>query len=372
MQRNLNNDMPNEITGADSFNKIGLINEQIRLIKERGLHTYLNRDINKFEEYFARLQELLDLSATNYRFEEAYELFYKIFDAVPLIYHRLSDIPIFRGARNKIGEIFTSQSRISYNKNLAQIGPGKFNVWYQPMFYGCLPYRPQIEKEYPEPRLVAALECCKDLFQNENGLLVQDITVGKWLIREPFDAINLCFDSVHLIKNPELKEVNDRFRKHMLDTFSPQGSKFIMKIFEFFSTLCRTSSDAQAYYVLTALFTAIKTYHQVETNLNVDALISPSAASEGHGLNIVMFPETVDRCLYLDAVIMDRYFLVMPEARNYSVYPCSDVVQNHKRILDFDYLFKNYLPLSPDFIKRNYICDYSDGGDFKQLRPHFV
>jgi len=179
----VDNNIPSKPANTDSFNGIGLIDQQIKLLKERGIHTYLNRDIGKFEKYFARLKELLDLPATNERFDEAYELFYRIFDAVPLMYHRLSDIPIFRAARNKIGEVFTSQSRISYNKNTDQIGPGKFNAWYQPMFYGCLPYRPQVEKEYPEPRLVVALECCKDLYRHDNTLLVQDITIGRWHIQ---------------------------------------------------------------------------------------------------------------------------------------------------------------------------------------------
>lgn len=353
MDQNKSQVMPNQ-----SFDSLTSIQQQVALIKERGLDSYLNKDLALFRGYFQHLKNMLTLPANNENFEEAYENFYRIFDAVPVMYNRLIDMPIFRATRSKINEVFSTQERISYNKLTHHIGPGKFNVWYQSMFYGCLPYKPTDATKYPPPLLVAALECCKDLYNSDTSLLVQDITVGRWKIEESIIAINLCFDHIHLQKNTELQQVNNNFLKHLSTAYSPEASQFIKDLFEFFSSLCRTGSDEQTYYILTALFSAIKKYHAVNNNLNVEALISPSAASEGHGLNIVMEPATVDRCLSLDAVMMERYFLILPEKQSYTCYPCTEVILNTSSAKNFNYNFSKYIPISPDYISRHQFKDY--------------
>ncbi|MDN3551003.1 hypothetical protein [Mucilaginibacter aquaedulcis] len=345
-------------SNASAFDNIPSLDEQISLLKERGLDSYLKRDLHIFKQKFDRLRELLNEPANNKNFEEAYQLFYYIFDVVPMMYHRLSDMPIFRAARNKINEVFSIQSRISYNKNISAIPAGKFNVWYQPMFYGCLPYGPSKPELYPPPRLVASLECCKDLYNDKTKLLIQDITIGKWQIREPINAINLGFDHVHLSRNPELKQVNEQFIKHIFEVYSGEAGHFIKDLLEYFSCLCRTGSDEKSYYVLTALFNALKIYHETNNELKVDALISSSAASDGHGLNIVMTPEIVDRCLWLKAVIMDRFFLVSPERNTYSIYPCTEIIENHLEVSDFHFQFKKYIQVAQNYIERYAFKDY--------------
>jgi hypothetical protein len=322
----------------ENFDSLKNLPEQIRLLQERGLAARLNNELPKFIGYFEEIKKLLE---------------------VPMMYNTLSDIPIFRAARNKLNELFSTQSRISYNSNPETIEAGKFNVWYQPMFYGCLPYRPQEPKLYPPPRIVAALECCKDLYKPEVLLAFQDITIGRWYINKPFDAINLCFDNVHLQKNFELKKVNDAFFEHMRKAYSTEAANFIKDLYQFFSTLCRTGSDERAYYILTALFASLKIYHKENNGLNIVALISASAASEGHGLNIVIEPSAVNEHLLLNAVIMDRFALVLPEMINYAGYPVSEIVFNYHNSEDFRFSFKSFIPISQDYIKMHHFKDYA-------------
>ncbi|RYY06580.1 MAG: hypothetical protein EOP43_05925 [Sphingobacteriaceae bacterium] len=336
----------------NSFDKIPEVTKQIRLLKETGLHSYLNRDINIFKQKFEQLKQLLLCSANNENFEKAFELFYYIFDAVPMMYNRLSDVPIFRAASNDLNEVFSTQSRISYNPKKENIGPGKFNVWYQSMFYGCLPYEAVNKNEYPEPRLVAALECCKELYSNNKPLVVKDITIGRWELKESINAINLAFDNVHLSKNPELKRTNDQFLNHILEAYSPEAGQLIKEIYKYFSSLCRTGSDEKTYYILTALFASLQNYYETNKGLKIDALISSSAASEGHGLNIVIIPDAVERCLWLKAVMMDRYFSVAPEFTTYSCYPITEVIFNHFKATNFNFTFKKYIPLANRFLEK--------------------
>lgn len=356
-----NNEFLNQSGADNDFDKITSINDQIKLIKERGLSDYLDRDIDKFSQRFETLKVLRYLPPTNERFQQALELFYEIFDVIPIMYQRLSEIPIFRATTNRVSEVFTSQSRISYNSDATEIKPGKFNVYYQSMFYGCLPYTPLNTDLYLPPRLVASLECCKDLFNPEKTLLVQDITVGRWHVEQAFNAINLCFDQLHLGNNPGLKAANDKFLKYLLEAFSKEAGKFIKTVFEYFSVLCRVGKDENAYYVLSALLTALKAYHKDHNGINVEALISPSAASEGHGLNIVMNPETVDQHLTLNAIVTDRFFLLLPGKKTYCSYPCTEIIVNHQKLKDFQYKFKRYIPIAPRFMNNNSFVELGYG-----------
>lgn len=323
---------------------------QMALFKQRGLDAYLARDLSKFQNRFETLQLLLDKPANNENYEKAFRIFYDVIDAVPLLYNELSDFDIFRAQTNKPNELFDSQSRISYNKTYPNlIAPGKFNVWYEPMFYGCLPYRPVNEDEYLPPYLSATFETCKEL--KNRTIPLQDFTIGQWKIKSPFHVINLCFDEFHLAHNYELKTANDEYVKNLTATLSSSAGDFVHQLFRYYSELCRTGSNEGSYYILTALFNAIRQYYANE-NAEVNGLISCSAATDGVGLNIVLTPAAVDKYLYLGAVFMFRYFLVTPEAKNYIAYPCSEVIINRQKIHDFKYSFKEYLIPAERFLKR--------------------
>ena len=319
------------------------------LFKQRGLDIYLTRDLSKFRERFETLQLLLDKPANDENYEKAFSIFYAIIDAVPLLYNELSGFDIFRAQTNRPNELFNSQSRISYNKtNPGRIPPGKFNVWYEPMFYGCLPYKPINENEYLQPYLAATYETCKEL--KDRTIPLQDFTIGLWKIKSPFCVINLCFDDFHLANNYELKRANDEYIKNLTLNLSSQAGDFVYQLFKYYSSLCRTGSNEGAYYILTALFNAIRQYYSNE-DTKINGLISCSAATDGVGLNIVLTPSAVDEYLYLDAALMFRYFLVMPEMIKYIAYPCSEIVINHQKTDDFNYSFKEYLIPSDRFLK---------------------
>jgi hypothetical protein len=84
----------------------------------------------------------------------------------------------------------------------------------------------------------------------------------------------------------------------------------------------------------------------------VSGIISSSAATEGKGLNIVLTPETVDLHLLLNAVCMYRFFLIMPEAKSYSIYHCTEIIENHLDVQDFNYRFKRYISPAERFLQK--------------------
>lgn len=327
-------------------------NQQLELYKDRRLNEYLQNHLSEFKEIFEQLQLLQNESANNENFEKAVKLFYKIFDYVPIMYTQVDGSDIFRAQSNNINELFTNESRISYNKTNANIiSPGKFNVWYDAVFYGCLPYRPEKKRTYFEPYMVACYETCKALQDSAQQVFIHDFTIGQWKTKSPFTVVNLCFDDHHLSLNPELRSVNTRYLDLLCGTLNSDAHEFIRNLFNYYSILCRTGSDHKAYYILTALFHAIQIYYR-EEHVEINGLISSSAASSGTGLNIVLTPPAVDGFLYLNSVFMYRFFLVSNAPKFYVAYPCSEIIYNGSKSHDFEYHFKEYLMPSESFLKR--------------------
>lgn len=329
-------------------------NEQLELYKARGLNKLLENRLSEFKEKFEKLKLLENEPPNDENFETAVWIFFDIFDVLPLMFNQLEGSDIFRAQCNGPDELFTNQSRISYNKdNPKSINPGKFNVYYDAVFYGCVPYRPDKLRGYIEPYIVACYETCKALQDQTKQVLIQDFTIGQWKPKSAFNVINLCFDEHHLTLNPELRSANGRWLELLKDTLSLDAHQFIKDIFNYYSILCRTGSNEKTYYILTALFHAIRIYYG-EDNIEINGLISSSAASNGVGLNIVLTAAAVDKFLYLNAVFMYRFFRVTNGSSFYVKYPCSEIIYNESKIPDFEYRFTEYLRPSSSFISRQF------------------
>lgn len=330
-----------------------LIPKQIDLFKQRGLHKYLDRDIAKFKRKLERVQELTSKSATQRNFAGAYYVFYKIFDAVPLLLNNLMGMQIYRSQTNNPNELFNTQSRISYNKTNTSIIPaGKFNASRQPMFYGSLPYIAEDRMLSFPAAMTACLETCKPITDPAKTVLLQDFTIGTWKIINPISVANLAFDETHLSNHSELRLANHTYLTQMKSNLSSEAGDFVDTLFTYFSCLCRTGRNESAYYVLTAFFEAIRAYYRNNLGYQIKGLISSSAATEGRGLNIVMTPEAVDEHLLLSEAHMERFFLVMPEAVTYCTYPCTEVMKNLNHETNFNYTFSKYIPVAERFIDR--------------------
>jgi len=328
------------------MDSIQLIRQQILFMKERGTFSYLERDADKFLRMLERLNQLLEKPLSERNFNGAYQVFYRILDAVPLLVNQNSDTAIFRAVTNDPGEVFNHQQRISYNKTRPEkIGGGKYNRPGEAMFYGCMGYPPTQGTPYFSPVETAELEACPELRKSVKTLLTQDFTVGRWLVKRPFWIVNLCFDDGHLSNNPFFAQANGVYLEMICDELSPKAAGFVRQLVQVYSRVAATRSDDNAYYMLTALFLAIRNYYREETGMLVAGMASPSAATGGKGLNVVLIPDAVDEFLYLDGVIMRRHRLLLPEKLLYDKKECSEEIINKGRVPDFTFEFKKYIPL---------------------------
>jgi len=328
------------------MDSIQLIKQQILIMKDRGLFEYLDRDADKFLRKLERLNQLLEKPLNNRNFNGAYQVFYRIIDAVPLLVNRNSDTAIYRAVTNEPGELFNHQQRISYNKTRPdKIGKGKYNRPGEAMFYGCMGYPPIPGVPYFSPVETAELEACPELRMPVKTLLLQDFTIGRWLIKRPFWIVNFCFDDGHLLNNPFLARANDVYLNMICEELSLKAAYFVRQMVKVYSRVSATRSDDSAYYMLTALFKAVRDYYRDTYGQLVAGMASPSAATGGKGLNVVLIPEAVDEFLYLDGVIMRRYRLMLPEKIHYDKKECSEEILNWRRVPDFTFEFKEYIPL---------------------------
>lgn len=255
-----------------------------------------------------------------------FQNFISIVKFVPLM-AVVIDIPqVVRGQKNTKNEpVFSDQRRISYNSSrMDLIEFGRFNRKGEPLFYASLPTE-TINIDYV---LSCALECCKEISAEIRNYKFQDITVGGWLVKEPFPVINLCFDDEHLNENPSLQTEVHNYLGVIAECFSTDASKFIKSFLYYFSELSGTPADSDFHYFApTALFCAIRYYYGEIVEEPKFGLIYPGAMSDKKGLNIVMTCEAVDRFLKLDKVVMYRYCPVYSGRTDCLAEPCSDLVR---------------------------------------------
>jgi hypothetical protein len=308
------------------MSKIGLVEKmtlQNDFSKSEHIITYLNEHLLEFKNCFQSIKDLLykPFNGTNYK--NAVENFIKVFDILPLMMIKLpSEMAIIRARANYNDEMFFQQSEISYHPNPINIPQGRFNAPGVQIFYGALPI-PDNELNFS---LTSCLESCKALISKESRVKVQDMTIGLWRLNETMPVVNLCIDKLHLATNLGLQEASIFYLDELKKYYSADSYEFIHEFMSYFSELSRiTMSNDECYYILSALFAAIRYYYIEVMNVPFTGLIFPSCATEGVGLNIALVPNAVDYILRLDKVGMQR-FILNDLGDTYNSQPCCELV----------------------------------------------
>lgn len=301
------------------------------------LSEYIEEEIIQFENRLTQLESLLSHKVNEDKFKSAYELCYAIVDSIPFMTTFVCPKWILRVRPNGRDEIFKEECEVSYNRDIAKIKAGRFNRPYESVFYGALPI-PEGEVAW---ELSAILECDKELTDDSILVRTRDYTCSFWLVNDGFYAINLCHEETHMKANSSLKEGIDNFISILRQHVSPKAFEYILKIWKFYSGLSsQRYVDNTSYYILTALFCAIKDYYMAKKNTVIDGLIYPGCMTEARGLNIVMMPDAVDRLLTLDKVYMHRMFLDKFDNKTYYGFPCSKI----STVVDGKFTIPSYNP----------------------------
>jgi hypothetical protein len=301
----------------------------------KGIIKYLDENLKEFEGYFENIKGLLLKPANDENYTEAFHNFKSIFEYVPLMATFIKEEMIVRARPNYNGELFSIQSELSYHPDPKYVKAGRFNAPGVTLFYGAL----QVDKSEVNVSLTSCLECCKGLISKTNPVSLQDLTMGIWHIKEVLPVVNLCFDDLHLKTNIPLKKQASHYLKQLRKNYSIEAYDFIKGMLNFLSTLSSTrDEDNDSYYVLSALFEALRYYYSEVMQSPFTGLIFPSSATEGIGLNIVLVPPAVDHCLSLEKVGMQRF--VLNSKNGYDSQPCCDLAD----VSDGNFKIANYTP----------------------------
>jgi hypothetical protein len=297
----------------------------------------LQNNITHFNDKLDEVIEVVNRPLSDANFEEAAQIFYHLIDNVPLMVQLVDPgIRIVRARINKDNELFNRKQQISYHDNAKGLQPGRFNLPDQTMFYGALP----VDNPDTNQIIAAALECCKELVEEENVEESRDFTIGAWYTQKPLKLLNLCLDRDHLAINKVLRQSFDDYIAILDRNCTPQVKSFILTLTSTLSTNSKERHDTdmeRIYFLLNAFRVAMNKYYNEVMKSPIDGIIYPSSMTESKGLNIVLKPSVVDDALILGKVIMQRFIL---KDKEYFSIPCSELLT----ITTDDFEFKHFHP----------------------------
>jgi hypothetical protein len=257
----------------------------------------IDKNLVYLQDRFDKLKLLLREQNNSENLLEACNAFYYIFDFVPIMISIVKVPFVLRAVMNDDDEIFEDEWRISYNtKRLDLVEQERFNLKGEGLFYAAM----GVNNPDTDPLLACCLETCKQLAHPLNPPLIQDFTIGRWELKSDLYLTNFCFDEAHLIGNQGLKEATESYLYDLKIHLSEKAYAFIYSFLTYFSELSGSDMDNnECYYILTALFMAVRTYYFETYKMLVPGIIYPSARTEKKGLNIVLLPQAVDHFLDL-------------------------------------------------------------------------
>lgn len=283
-----------------------------------------SKEIKEFQNQVDQFKSFRNKPITQENFQEAFGICYLLCDKIPLAVTLIKVPYILRGRANEDESVYSKETEISYNStNTHAIKLGRFNRPCEPVFYGSLPD----EIDHLHFGAAASLECCKKLLDLENEDPYQYITFGKWFLKKPFYAINLCNDDKLLTMNPGLRASTLKHEQDIRDQFGDTSSEFIINFWKFLSSLAGKRQEIeQDHFLTTAFLCAIIKYRENVMKANTAGIIYPSTMTENEGINIVLTRASTDRFLVLKKVHMAKFVRRPNNPTAYDIYQCTDEV----------------------------------------------
>ncbi|WP_324720835.1 hypothetical protein [Salinimicrobium sp. HB62] len=207
---------------------------------------------------------------------------------------------IERARINKPQEIFTTESQISYRTDYSNImSYGRANVPHFSLFYGA--FQSDVIRH---PRLVNLLET-SEIFRNLEKNEVENadfiMTVGKWIIKEDIEVVEMVFDE-NSIKNSADIRRSYEFHLEKLTKEHPQHQDQFELILQFFSNqFAKKEINFHYDYMISAAYTDMAINWRGHKGITY-----PSVKTDYQGHNVVLTPFVVDRYLDLEIAAMYR------------------------------------------------------------------
>lgn len=253
--------------------------------------------VEELKEILASIDEA-DLSVTSYNKLVNILMSLKFVPFVTCILKKGHTIE--RARINKPGEIFSSESQLSYRTDYQNIKSyGRANIPHFSLFYGA------IESDViKHPRFVNLLET-SEIFRNlekdevENADFI--MTVGKWIVKEDIEIVEIVFDEKSIENSVDVKRSYE-FHLKKLTSEHPEHKEQFELILKFFSNqFAKKEINSHFDYMISAAYTDMAINWEGHKGLTY-----PSVKTDYLGQNVVLPPLAVEKYLDLEIAAMYR------------------------------------------------------------------
>ncbi len=291
-------------------------------------YNWRTEDIIELDKALDRIISFLDKRINRETAAHLFDDCYSIVEKVALPAIPIDTNYILRARANYQGEVFKEQQDISYNTKCPdKIKLGRFNLEKESMFYAVVPSSEQ-------GRLIAtvALECCKELVDEDNINQYQYFTFGKWGVNDNLWVLNLCLNDGAMAVNEGLRRTVTNYLDTMESNLQPNAFNFFKKYWKFFSDLSCTKHEKDQQYIINNAFMHAVWEHY---NESFNGIIYPSSMTKHEGINLVLTPSAVDRHLTLSQAFMYKILRDPSDRKSYHGFECSrisDVIDKELKI----------------------------------------
>lgn len=223
------------------------------------------------------------------------------FQFVPFVTAKLKKGHSIERARiNKPNEIFTTESEISYRTDYPNIKSyGRANVPHFSLFYGA--FETEVIKHPRFVNLLETSEIFRNLEKNEAENTDFVMTVGKWIIKEDIEVVEIVFDENSIKNSADIKRSYE-FHLEKLTKEHPEHKEQFELILKFFSNqFAKKEINSHYDYMVSAAYTDMAINWKGQQGLTY-----PSVKTDYQGQNVVLTPYAVDKYLELDMTAMYR------------------------------------------------------------------
>lgn len=218
------------------------------------------------------------------------------------------------------------------------------NIEKQQLFYASVPGGMLNLGDGAQPSL---METTIQKIIDDPTFNLRDAAISRWRIKVQPVFWYLPHYSHSIVKNQNFKSLHDQFDTFLRNDCETEDYQNFTEKLNYLSELfCRNYNRERTYIVTAAYYNAVIRLFKPFNN-DYDALIYPSANTEGEGMNIVLTKEYVDRkSMYCDLVVLYKIIRNPDDFKNIRFIPYAQAKPDENGNLDFksfdESMFINY------------------------------
>lgn len=232
-------------------------------------------------------------------------------------------------------ETCTNVSRCSYVPDCLKdnIPLQRCNIEKQQVFYASIPGGMLNLRDGAQPSL---METTMQKIIDDPTFNLRDAAVSRWRIKVQPIFWYLPHYSHSILKNQNFKSLHEQFDTFLKNDCEPENYQNFTEKLNYLSGLfCGNYNRERTYKVTAAYYNTVMRLFKPFNN-GCDALIYPSANTEGEGMNIVLTKEYVDRkSIYCDLVVLYKIIRNPNNLKNIRFIPYAQAKPDENGNLDF-------------------------------------